>query len=245
MRLRRERNQSDRLAFNGTDLSKLVYCKVSRPVMAPVDATFESVPGRHGEVFKSACRSGYDLPVEIWLRTEDRREVAEMRHKLAAALWTDEPAPLYLPDDPTRYLLAIVSGSTDLNEITDDCPTTTVTFHVGDPDFYGRKRRMEVSAGDVHLDAGGNRPSYLKVTAKPAAGSTWRITNVDTGEFVAVDAPLTSSSTVRIDMATERATVNDQTAPVTIDSDFFEIDGRCHLRISGGTAILEWEERWL
>ena len=30
------------------------------------------------------------FPLEIWLRTEDRREVAEMRHKLAAAL-TDDP----------------------------------------------------------------------------------------------------------------------------------------------------------
>ena len=134
--------------------------------MATVNATFESVPGRHGEVFKSAYRGGYDLP-------------------LAAALWTDEPAPLYLPDDPTRYLLAIVSGSTDLDEITDDCPTTTVTFHIGDPDYYGQKRRMEVSAGNIYVNAGGNRPAYLKVTAKPSAGSTWRITNVDTGEFVA------------------------------------------------------------
>lgn len=167
MQLRRTRNQHDRIIFNGTDLSKLVYCKVRRPIMATVNATFESVPGRHGEVFKSAYRGGYDLPVEIWLRTEDRREVAEMRHKLAAALWTDEPAPLYLPDDPTRYLLAIVSGSTDLDEITDDCPTTTVTFHIGDPDYYGQKRRMEVSAGNIYVNAGGNRPAHLKVTAKP------------------------------------------------------------------------------
>ena len=142
-------------------------------------------------------------------------------------------------------MLAIVSGSTDLDEITDDCPTTTVTFHVGDPDYYGQKRRMEVSAGNVYVNAGGNRPAHLQVTAKPAAGSTWRITNVDTGEFVAVNTPLTSSSTIRLDMATEHATVNNQTAPVTIDSDYFEINGRCHLNITSGTAVLEWVERWL
>ena len=239
------RNQHDRIIFNGRDLSRLVYCKVRRPIMAAVSATFESVPGRHGEVFKSAFRTGYDLPVEIWLRSEDRRKVADVRHRLAEALWTDEPAALYLPDDPTRYLMAIVAGGMDLGEITDDCPTTTVTFHVGDPDFYGRRRRMEVSSGDVHLDAGGNRPAHLKVTAKPAAGSTWRIANVDTGEFVAIDAPITAESTIRIDMATERATVNGKTAPVTIDSDYFEISGRCHLSIGSGTAILEWVERWL
>ena len=124
-------------------------------------------------------------------------------------------------------------------------PTTTVTFHVGDPNYYGQKRRMEVSASNVYVNAGGNRPAYLKVTAKPAAGSTWRITNVDTGEFVAINAALTSSSTIRLDMATEHATVNNQTAPVTIDSDYFEINGRCHLNITSGTAVLEWVERWL
>lgn len=239
------RNQHDRIIFNGNDLSKLVYCKVRRPIMADVATTFEAVPGRHGEVFKGAFRSGYDLPVEIWLRSEDRRDVADIRHKLAAALWSDEPAPLYLPDDPTRYLMAIVTGNTDLDEITDDCPTTTVTFHVGDPDFYGQKRRVDASAGNVFIRAGGNRPTHMKVTAKPAAGSKWQITNVDTGEFVAVNTTLTKSSTIEVDMAMERVTVNGHDAPVSIDSDFFEIDGRCRLNITSGTAVLEWRERWL
>lgn len=240
-----QRNQHDRIIFNGHDLSRLAYCKVHRPIMADVSTTFETVPGRHGEVFRSAFRAGYDLPVEIWLRSDDRRKVADVRHKLAAALWTDEPAPLYLPDDPTRYLMAIVTGGTDLDEITDDCPTTTVTFHVGDPDFYGQKRRVEVSAGTSVINIGGNRSSHLHVTARPDAGDTWKITNVDTGEFVALDAPLTQSSVIRIDMEREHATVNGKTAPVSIDSDYFEVKGRCRLKISGGTAVLEWRERWL
>ena len=240
-----QRNQHDRIIFNGHDLSRLVYCKVRRPIMADVSTAFESVPGRHGEVFKSAFRTGYDLPVEIWLRSEDRRSVADVRHKLAAALWSDEPAPLYLPDDPTRYLMAIVTGGTDLDEITDDCPTTTVTFHVGDPDFYGQKRRAEVSAGNASISVGGNRPTRLRVTAKPLDGASWRITNTDTGEFVSVNAQLTKSSVVRIDFEREHATVNGKTAPVSIDSDYFDVSDRCHLKISGGTAVLEWQERWL
>ena len=213
--------------------------------MATVNPTFETVPGRHGEVFKRVTRGGFDLPVEIWVRTEDRREVAEVRHKLAEALWVDEPAPLVLPDDPTRYHLAIVTGDTDLDEITDDCPTTTVTFRIGDPDSFGRSRRMDVSAGNVFLDAGGTRPSYLKVTAKPAAGTSWKIENIDTGEFVQVAHALTDDSTIRLDMEQEHATVNNQLAAMTIDSDCFAIEGKTHLRISSGTATLEWVERWL
>ena len=243
--LHRPRNQSDRIVFNGNDLSHIVYCKVRRPIMATVNPVFETVPGRDGEVFRRVTRGGFDLPVDMWIRAEDRREVAEVRHELAAALWSDAPAPLYLPDDPARYHLAIVTGDTDLDEITDDCPTTTVTFRVGDPDSFGRSRRMDVSAGSVFLDAGGTRPTYLRVTAKPAAGTSWRISNLDTGEFVQIGQAIASGSTVRLDMESERATLNGQLAAMTIDSDCFAIEGRTHLSISSGTATLEWVERWL
>ncbi len=237
--------QTDRVQFNGHDLSKLVYCKVNRPIMAPVNATFEDVSGRHGELFKSAYLGGYDLPVDVWIRSEHRRDVAAFRHKLAELLYTDEPAPLYLPDDPTRYLLAIVSGSTDLGEITNDCPYTTINFHVGDPIYYGRKRRADASAGTFAIDAGGNMPAYLTITAKPSSSAAWFIRNVDTGEQVKLSASTTSASTVRVDMALERATVNSQAAAVTLDSDFFTVNGRTRLQLGNGSAVLEWRERWL
>lgn len=242
---KRKRNQGDALVFNGTDLSSIVYCKVNRPVIAPVKATFETIGGRHGETFRSAKLEGYDLPVDIWLRSVERREVAEARHRLAAALWADEPKPLYLPDDPTRYLLAVVSGDTDLGEITDDCPTTTISFHVGDPVYYGQKRTYSASAGEFAIAVGGTWPAYLTVEATPTAGETWRLTNMDTGEYVEIAQALTASSVIRLDMETERATVNQQTACVTVASDFFEVSDRCRLKLSGGTAKLEWRERWL
>lgn len=244
MERNRKRNQTDGIVFNGHDLSSLVCCKIRRPVMASVKATFEDVPGRHGEAFKSAKREGYDLVVDMWLRTERRREVAEARHKLAAMLWTDEPAPLFLPDDPTRYLMAIVSGSTDLDEITDDCPMASVTFHIGDPDYHGQSRRIDVS-GSTAFAVGGTLPAAVKVTAKPGACSSWRITDTDTGEFVEVAQALTADSVVRLDFATEHATVNGSIAALNIMSDFFGIKDRAHLKISSGTATVEWEERWL
>lgn len=245
MQRRMKRAQTDRVTFNGHDLSTLVCCKVNRPVMAPVNANFESVSGRHGELFKSSYFGGYDLPVDMWLRSDDRRDAAAVRHALAEMLYTDEPAPLVLPDDPTCYLLAIVSGATDLGEITDDCPFVTVTFHVGDPFFYGNKRRVEADAGTFSVNAGGNRPAFLIITAKPASSAAWYVRNVDTGEQVKLASSVTSTGTVRVDMALERATVNGQSAAVTLDSDFFAINGRTKLQLSGGSAVLEWRERWL
>ena len=245
MQRKMNRVQTERVIFNGHDLSALVSCKVNRPIMAPVNANFESISGRHGELFKSAYFDGYDLPVDVWLRSDDRRDAAAVRHALAELLYTDEPAPLVLPDDPTRYLLAIVSGSTDLGEITDVCPSTTVTFRVGDPFYYGNKRRVNAQAGEFCINAGGNRPATLQITAKPASSAAWYVRNVDTGEQVKLASSVTSASTVRVDMALERATVNGQAAAVTLDSDFFEINGRTKLQLSSGTAVLEWVERWL
>ena len=247
MQLKRKRVNTDKVIFNGNNLSSLVMCKVHRRVLPPIKAEFEHIPGRHGEAFKYAYREGFDQPVEITLRTEHRREVAEARHRLAAMLYTDEPAPLYLPDDPTKYLMAIVSGDTDLGEITDDCPTTTINFHVGDPAYYGRSRVFEITtSSETAIEVGGNLPAYLHIEVTPKSSiSSWRVTNVSTGEFVEVQQSMTKSSSLEIDMKTEHATVNGSTCPVSLESDFFAVEGRTSLKISSGTAKLKWVERWL
>lgn len=238
------RNQSDSIIFNGVDLSKIVFCKVQRPVLAPVEVTSEEICGGNGAVYKSSRRASYDLPVDIWIRAEDRRAVADLRHKLASVLWTDEPKPLYLPDDPTRYLLAVVSGSTDIDKISDDCPSATITFKIVDPDYYGRNRRVEFS-GDASVSSGGNVDAHFRATVRGATGDRFRLTNLDTSEFVEVLGALTSDSVIRIDTSIERATINNQTAQVSIDSDFFKLGKRSRLRASSGSVLVEWSERWL
>ena len=95
-----KRAQTDRVIFNGHDLSALVSCKVNRPIMAPVNANFESVSGRHGELFKSAYFGGYDLPVDIWLRSDDRRRFATH--------WRN----CYAPTNPRRWCFPMTPRAT-------------------------------------------------------------------------------------------------------------------------------------
>ena len=140
--------------------------------------------------------------------------------------------------------MAIVSGGTDLGEITDDCPHATVTFRIGDPDFHGRQRMVEVS-GEAAFAVGGTLPAHIKVAVRPPKGDAWRITNTDTGEFVEVLGGFTGGEIIELDFERELATVNDSVAALNISSDFFEVSGRAHLKVSGGTATVRWEELWL
>lgn len=246
----RRSNHHDRIIFNGHDLSNIVMCRMERPIMPPVEVMHETIGGRHGELFKGVRMQAYVQPVTVWLRTQDRRRVAEVRHKLAAMLWCDKPCPLYLPDDPTRYHLAVVSGDTNLGEITDELPSTTISFYVCDPIAYGNRRSEHLTTETVTIDAGGTFKSSPIIRSK-TGGGTWRITNVTTGAFVEVSAAtvgtnILSGSQLVCDMGLERLTINGHDVGVSVSSEFFTLDGRVALRVSGGTeTTIDWIERWI
>lgn len=247
----RKSNNHDRIIFNGNDLSNIVMCRMERPIMPPVEVSHEAIGGRHGELFKRVRMQGYIVPVTVWLRATDRRRVAELRHRLAAMLWTDAPAPLYLPDDPTRYHLAIVSGDTNLGAITDELPRTVINFYVCDPIAYGNSR-TETLAPDANVSiASGGTFAAAPLVRSITSGGTWRIANVTTGAFVEINADtvgasIESGAAINCDMAIERVTINGNDVGVSVDSIFFTIDGLTTLRVTGGTGTtIDWRERWI
>lgn len=246
MIMKRERNTTDRILFNGHDLGAYLICKVKRPIMAPVEVAHVAIPGRDGEVFKSVRRAGYTLPVEVALRSNWRREVAEVRHILAEMLWSDEPAPLYLPDDPDRYLMAIVSGETDLGTISNECPRTTLEFWIGDPVYYGRKRRASVQAAtSLRVGVGGTAPAHPTFRLVATGAGRPRVTNVTTGEHVELVADVSAGDAVVIDCALEKTTVDGDVAAVALASDYFTVSGRPELLVVNASGTMEWTERWL
>ena len=241
----------DRIVFNGHDLSILVMCRMERPIMPPVDISSVSVGGRHGDQFRRARMESYTIPVTVWLRAKDRRRVADIRHRLAAMLWTEEPAPMYLPDDATRYYLAIVEGDTNLGEITDEIPSTTIGFRICDPIAYGNRRTEALATGvERSVDAGGTYRA-APVVRSTTSGGTWRIRNATTNEFVEINADtvgtsIASGQAVVCDMGNERLTLNGNDVGVSVDSDFFTMEGRTSLVVTGGAdTTIDWRERWI
>lgn len=236
----------DKFCFAGHDLSDLVMVRVQRPVMAPVEVGVQEVVGAPG-AFASAPRlTSYSLPVELWLRVEDRRAVAAARHRLAACLYSAEPAPLVLPDDPERYLLAVVEGQTDLGVISDELPHCTVTFRVTDPVAYGAMRTATLGTTLKQVDAGGTWQAFPVLHAVPPANTnSFTITDKTSGKAFTVAGIFDGTSDLTVHMDTERALYKGNQLEIAPYSEAISIEGVHELKVSSGTATLDWRERWL
>lgn len=232
------------MIFGGIDLTPyLLVTKVTRPIVPKVRLDETEVPGMDGTHVRATGLEPVEIAVDCNIVGGSLDEVAEARAVLASALSGGEKA-LVLDDAPERYMLARYRGGAEQGRNA-HMPNLTLGFYCADPAAYGQRRSEQVSASQRAVSAGGNYRAYPTVTCKPPAGSSWTITNVSTGRFVRVEASFTGAQTVVLDMRAERCTVNGADWPVTVASDFFSLDGVQQIKTSGGTATLEWEERWL
>lgn len=232
------------MIFGGIDLTPyLMVTKVTRPVVPKVRLDETEVPGMDGTHVRATGLEPVEIAVDCNIVGGSLDEVAEARAVLASALSGGEKA-LVLDDAPERYMLARYRGGAEQGRNA-HMPNLTLGFYCADPAAYGQRRSEQVSASQRAVAAGGNHRAYPTVTCRPPAGSSWTITNVSTGRFVRVEASFTGAQTVVLDMRAERCTVNGADWPVTVASDFFSLDGVQQIKTSGGTATLEWEERWL
>lgn len=232
------------MIFGGIDLTPyLLVTKVTRPIVPKVRLDETEVPGMDGTHVRATGLEPVEIAVDCNIVGGSLDEVAEARAVLASALSGGEKA-LVLDDAPERYMLASYMGGAEQGRNA-HMPNLTLGFYCADPAAYGQRRSEQVTASQRAVAAGGNYRAYPTVTCKPPAGSSWTFTNVSTGRFVRVEASFTGAQTVVLDMRAERCTVNGADWPVTVASDFFSLDGVQQIKTSGGTATLEWEERWL
>ncbi len=233
------------MIYNGIDLAPyLVVTKVTRPVTASRRLEQTQVPGMDGAHVASQGVGTMTVKVECNVLAGPTADVADLLRLLSTALRSDGAAKLFLDDDPGRYLMAWYEGGAELSRNSHK-PGLTLSFLASDPIAYGAARSAAVGTSATVVDAGGTYKAKPVATCKPPSGSYWTLFNVTSGEFVRVEASFTGSQTVVLDMERERCTVNGSDHAVTLASDFFALDGVQQLKTSGGTATIEWEERWL
>lgn len=232
------------IVFDGNDLSTLILVTdITRQVMPKRRITRTQVPGMDGALVSSVELDPVEITVKGCILRRTMEGVAQARRELAAMLSSKSPAPLFLPDEAGTYLMALYEGGAEPSALM-QTPEVELAFLCADPVAYGQPRQQQVS-GTAYVEAGGTYPASPVVTVKPASGSYWQITNVDTGEYVRVDASFNGVQTVVLDFATGRCTINGADHRVDVASDFFRLDGVTRVKVSSGTATLEWIERWL
>ncbi len=236
------------MVYNGFDFSPYLRVNPHRGLLPPTSVETEAVPGRDGSRLVSARLSELTIAVDVSLRGRARDDAAELRRMLASALWSPEPAPLVLPDDPGRYLMAVVDGETELSNLW-ATGEATITFRCPDPVAYGSGREEDMTTSLV-VTGGGTYPSRPVIVARPGKGDHYRVTNEATGELIQVDMPFTGTGdqVLTIDCAARHCEVNGASADpyVTLASSYFELSpGTNRLSASEGSATVRWTERWL
>lgn len=232
------------IRFDGNDLSPyILVTDVGRRVMPGRRITKTQIPGMDGALVSSVELDPVEITVSACIKRRLMPDVEEARIALAAMMASREPAPLVLPDSRGTYLMAVYEGGAEPSSLI-SVPDVELVFLCADPVSYGQSRRQEIS-GEGYVVAGGTYRSKPVVTARPPAGESWQITNVDTGEFVRVYADFDGSQEVVLDFPKSRCTVNGADHRVDVESDFFFLEGTRKISVSSGSCTLEWAERWL
>ena len=168
----------------------------------------------------------------------------------------DEPKPLYLPDTPDRYYLAVPSGQLDLTRGIKG-ELSTVTFMLTDPVAYGDSQTASLSSGgSASINVNGTAPTYLNVVANSAVGEletiddedvyTWGIL-ADNSSHVNVLTGSSSARKVEIYSEMRICKVANALKLPTLDSDWFVLQPGTHtieMAYGTGAATLSWVERW-
>lgn len=234
------------MSFGGVDLGALLWVTSVERTVAPARMlTQTSVPGLDGGLATPDGLEPLELKVSGHLRASTVEDVAQARRALAAALMTDGPAALVLPDESDLYYLALYEGGGTVGRAAHK-PEVELDFLATDPVAYGVEQSVPLSTSTSKLTVGGTWRTWPTVEATPAAGSSWTLTDMATGKHVTIEAALTGTQSVVVDMSLQRVTIDGSDWPVTLDSDFFSLaTGSQAVKVSSGDGIMTWVERWV
>ena len=228
------------LIYNGHDFGDRLRVNPTRAVLPQIEVSPEEVSGRHGAVVTGVRMQPLTISVDVLLRGGAGESLMDVvREEIAPYLYSEEPKPLVLPDEPDRYYLAVFRGKSELDRPLFGAKTS-FEFYCADPIAYGEHHSETVPAT---VTVGGRAPSWPTVEAVPPEGlAVWRVT-VNDDQFVEVIANFDGEARLVIDMEHEAVTYGGQTAEVSIYSDFFQIEGEAVISATS-EATVEWDERW-
>lgn len=239
------------IIFNGQTLDDYGICGDPEITTAPFSVTMED-----GASFDGARFIGSNLkPGKASFKMAILGDGAERRmtlSRLTKAIKVDEPKPLYLPDSPDWYYLAVPDFDMTPErhfggEVID------LSFTLIDPVAYGEEKSAFVgNGGSVTFTVGGTAPTYpyFANTLETPDSTTqqWGI-RLDGQDVFVLNFGTTANRYVRADFAERVAYISDTLKLPTLDSDWFMLTPGEHTienHIGTGNKFnLCWRERWL
>lgn len=234
------------IVFNGVDFSEFSSAEVVEKASLPIDVATMAVPGRAGALLISGRIPPRLVRVRLFLDVGYKpgaNGLADVRHRVYAALCSTDGGELRLPDEP---------GLSYRNAVSVDAGTWSSLFEDGHGDFdfmlldpvaYGMGRHETGGSFEV----GGTWPTWPLFELVAAAGTAVQVGRG--GAFVRVGHAFTGGEVVRIDCENEGVSIDgaDARADVTLASDFFSLEpGNCELSFSGCSFhATVFHERWL
>lgn len=234
------------IVYNGIDLSEWCSAEIIEKVALPVVPETMVVPGRAGALLVSGRIPPRLVRVRLFMDAGFRpgtNGLADIRHRVYAALCSTAGGTLRLPDEPEfEYRDAVCTDAGSWSLLFED-GKGEVTFALLDPVAYGRAR----SENGTSFEVGGSWPTWPTFELVASAGSAVQVGN--DGEFVRIERVFSGGEMVRIDCESEGVTVDgvDTRADVTLASDFFSLaPGNVTLAYSGCSShVTTFRERWL
>lgn len=237
------------LIFDGHDFSTLfTYGDPSFSILNS-QPVLEDVNGRNGQAFLGMTYGSSEVSFTVGLIDSAANRRAAFS-QLGQWLMVDEPKPLYLPDTPDRYYLAVPSGPVELERCI-GADKAEVSFVLVDPIAYGETKTATVpSGGSATINVGGTAPTHPIIAAASAVRNTsalqWGI-RMDNQKYVYVDTGSDSARKVDIDCGERTCKVANAVKLPTLLSTWLTFTPGSHtlnMAYGTGAATVSWVERW-
>ena len=201
--------------------------------------TLAQRPGSYFERQRIETRN-IQLKLRLDCGTRDPQEIIKAWREEKRYLYKDEPKQMRLRE--TKYCNAILVGETPI-KYEGTYGVVTFNFVCYDPFVYGDIHQQALSEGEQEITFEGELNTF-PILLLTASGTTLKVTNQDTGEFVSVPG-LASGRSVYIDMGSQLTVVGNAYKPVDLLSDYFAVEGTQSLKVEGGSGDIYYIERYL
>lgn len=183
------------------------------------------------------------ISVKIRLIQSDDYNLTETKREIAGKLYTDKPAKLLLYDDPSRYDIAKLDGSTDFSKLWTTGSATLKFINAEGVSYSGSARTMPI--GTILVDGTWKTKPVFTVTFTGSA-TTYKVSNVTTGKHVEITGQnFVAGNVLVIDCLNENVKLNGNPImpKVTINSDFFVLVPGTNVLTGAGNVT--FNEAWL